>query len=382
MESPPCPLLDCHIHYPNSGLMNELIKLCEAVEINRLNVVCTPHQKRLSLLPEAFHLKANYPEKVYVFGGLDISTLFVEPDQAGLRFAEYAEKLVKLGCDGIKMIEGKPMIRKMLPVLPFDSEVMDPYWAKLSEEQIPLLFHVNDPQEFWIKDRVPDWAEEQGWYYGDGSNVHYETQYTEVLNVMERYPELKVIFAHFFFLSAQLPRLAEYLDHYPNMHIDVTPGIEMYFNFSARPEESRRFFETYQDRIMFGTDVGAKALLDTPELGIDDEESRERIYMVRRFLENDEPFGLSNASGFLFGESESELVPLSLSHGVLEKIYHLNFERFVGGDPRPLDMIAIADECDRLAEAVEFMGAVQPDLAGDSSVAKKMADYFRAKTNS
>ena len=378
MDSPPCPVTDCHIHYAHPRLMPELIELCRETGIGKFNIVCTPHQQRLSLVPDALHLKANYPDKVYVFGGLDISTLFVEPDRAGKIFADYAEKLMGLGCDGIKMIEGKPQIRKMLPVIPFDSDVMDPFWAKLEDAQIPVLFHVNDPQEFWKADEVPEWAVERGWYYGDGSFVDNETQYSEVLNVLSRHPNLKIIFAHFFFLSAQLPRLATYLDQFPNISIDITPGIEMYFNFSDNWEKSRQFFETYQDRIMFGTDVGAKALLDTPDQGIDFEESRERILLVRRFLEESQGFLLDNAGGFLFGKSESELKPLSLPLSILEKIYHRNFDRFVGGNPRPLDRAAIAEECDRLAATVEFMGAAQPDLDSDDSIAKEMARYFRS----
>lgn len=377
MDSPPCPITDCHIHYAHPRLMPELLELCDEAGIGKFNIVCTPDQKRLSLTPDALHLKANYPDRVYVFGGLDISPLFVEPDRAGEIFADYAEKLIHLGCDGIKMIEGKPQIRKMIPVLPFDSEVMEPYWTRLEETQIPVLFHLNDPEEFWNIDKVPGWAKERGWYYGDGSFINNEVQYSEVLTVLSRHPRLKIVFAHFMFLSAQLPRLAKYLDEYPNISIDITPGIEMYFNFSANWQESRQFFETYQDRIMFGTDVGAKALLESPDEGLDFVESEERIVLVRRFLEEGDSYTLESDGGFLFGESESQLKPLFLPLDILEKIYHKNFDRFVGGAPRALDRAAIAEECDRLADTVDFMGAIQPDLDSDNSIAKEMARFFR-----
>ncbi len=76
-----------------------------------------------------------------------------------------------------------------------------------------------------------------------------------------------MIFAHFFFLSAQLPRLAELFERFPNMHVDLTPGIEMYHNFSRNPQATRDFFLRYQERILFGTDIGAKALLASPGSG-------------------------------------------------------------------------------------------------------------------
>ncbi|MCP4751606.1 MAG: amidohydrolase family protein, partial [Proteobacteria bacterium] len=279
-----CPMIDCHVHYADPSLMPGLIRLMDQLGIRKFNIVCTPHLDRLSLLPDALHLKGHYPERVYVFGGLDISALFIEPDRAGRIFAEYVETLIELGCDGIKMIEGKPQIRKMLPIPAFDSDVLDPYWKKLEETGMPVIFHLNDPEEFWDKERIPQWALDRDWFYGDGEYVNNEDQYTEVINVLSRYPDLRVIFAHFFFLSGQLPRLTGYMDRFPNMGIDLTPGIEMYSNFSANWNAAREFFTTYQDRIYFGTDIGAKALLEEPNNGIELSESTERVQLVRRFL--------------------------------------------------------------------------------------------------
>ena len=67
------PMIDCHIHYAPPELMDGLIDVCDRLRIERLNIVCTPHQSRLSLVPDALHLKAHFPNRVYVFGGLDIS---------------------------------------------------------------------------------------------------------------------------------------------------------------------------------------------------------------------------------------------------------------------------------------------------------------------
>ena len=117
--------------------MPELMDILDHLCVDRLNVVCTPHQTRLSLVPDALHLKAHFPDRVYVFGGMDISALFIAPEQAGAVFADYVDTLLNLGCDGVKMIEGKPEMRKMLPIPPFDSEVYAPYWARLAETVLP-----------------------------------------------------------------------------------------------------------------------------------------------------------------------------------------------------------------------------------------------------
>jgi len=370
------PVLDSHIHYGHPSFMPGLMDILDNLCVDRLNVVCTPHQTRLSLVPDALHLKAHFPDRVYVFGGMDISALFIAPEQAGAVFADYVDTLLNLGCDGVKMIEGKPEMRKMLPIPPFDSEVYAPYWARLAERGTPVIFHVNDPEEFWDRARIPDWAREQGWFYGDGSFIDNEAQYAEVLNVLERHPDLKVVFAHFFFLSAQLPRLADILDRFPNVCVDLTPGIEMYYNFSAAPDAARAFFLKYQDRIVYGTDIGAKALLVAPGQGIEADESRSRVELVRTFLEKEGEFGLPAGGGFLFGEQEPPLRGIALPRPVLEKIYSGNFERMAGDRPRDLNPAAIVAECERLTMMIGMVGAAQPGVAGDPSVAQMVKSFF------
>lgn len=368
-------IIDGHIHYAHYSYADSLMSILSDAGIDRLAVVCTPDQKRLSLVPDALHLKAQHPDKVYVFGGLDISSLFMTPEVAGEAFAQYLDVLAAMGADGVKMIEGKVLIRKQLPIPDFDDPIYEPYWAKMEERNIPLIFHVNDPEEFWDPDRVPDWAREMGWFYGDGTFVNNEDQYQQVLNVLDRHPNLNVTFAHFFFLSAQLDRLASYLEKYPNMHVDLTPGIEMYHNFAHNPEKTRDFFLKYQDRIIYGTDIGARALLRDREAGIEPEESLARIEVIRSFLENDGQFTLTH-EGFLFGGHKAVFHGIHLPDDVLDKIYFRNFIQFAGETPKPLNPEAIIEECSRLEMIIPAMAQVQPGMAGDTTSAAAVRSYF------
>jgi hypothetical protein len=297
------------------------------------------------------------------------------PDMAGEAFAHYVDVLLGMGADGVKMIEGKAEMRKRLPIPDFDSPVYAPYWEKMAETRMPLIFHVNDPEEFWDAVKVPDWAREMGWFYGDGTYIDHEDQYRQVLNVLTRYPDLHVVFAHFFFLSAQLDRLAEYFDRFPNMHVDLTPGIEMYFNFAADLERTREFFIKYQDRILYGTDIGASALLSDRAGGIQREESLARVEVVRGFLEREGEFNLSHL-GFLFGGPNAVFKGIHLPNSVLEKIYYRNFQRLAGVTPKPLNPAAIVEECQRLEVMISAMAEVQPGTSGDTSSAAAAIKFF------
>ncbi len=375
------PVLDCHIHYGHPAFMPGLIQIMDMNRVENFNIVCTPHRTRLSLVPDALHLKAHYPERVYVFGGLDISPLFIARENCGALFSDYVDTLISMGCDGVKMIEGKPDMRKNLPIPSFDSPAYEPYWARMEAAGFPLIFHVNDPEEFWDAARVPEWARQQGWFYGDGSYINNEAQYSEIINVLRRHPGINVVFAHFFFLSAQLERLAGYLDEFPNMHVDLTPGIEMYHNFSLAPERVHDFFVKYQDRILFGTDIGAKALLATPELGIEASESELRLGLVRAFLETEGPFSPNPEQGFLFSKFGGAFQGIGLPDDVLEKIYHKNFKRLAGNKPRPINRVAIIGECQRLGAMIPVMGAAQPGETGDTSIVEMVRAYFESHSH-
>jgi predicted TIM-barrel fold metal-dependent hydrolase len=370
------PVIDCHIHYPHPDMMDNLITIADQLKLDRFNIVCTPHQQRLSLVPDALHLKAHYPKRVFVFGGLNVAAYVIAPQQVGEIFAEYIDNLSAAGCDGIKMIEGKPDMRKMLPIPAFDSDAFAAFWEKAAEIQMPILFHVNDPEEFWDKDRAPSWALERGWFYGDGTFINNEDQYTEVINLLKRNPTLKITFAHFFFLSAQLPRLSNLLDEFPNISVDLTPGIEMYQNFAEDIQTARDFFIKYQGRILFGTDIGAKALLVDPSKGIEQGESHERVFLVRNFLENDGEFNLSPESGFLFGKPKKPFHGLGLPESILEKIYHKNFERIVGPVPRKINSTAVIELCNQVETMIQMQGSSQPNVPGDPSVVRLVRSFF------
>jgi hypothetical protein len=159
------------------------------------------------------------------------------------------------------------------------------------------------------------------------------------------------------------------------MRVDLVPGIEMYINFSKNPDEVRDFFVKYQDRILYGTDIGAQALMDDPRAGIREEESLARIEVVRGFLENDGPFTLAH-DGFLFGKDKTVFQGINLPDAVLDKIYYQNFRNFVGGEPKSLNSGAIVEECQRLEMMINAMDQIQPDMKGDTSSVTMAKAFF------
>ncbi|PIZ45080.1 MAG: hypothetical protein COY42_12875, partial [Armatimonadetes bacterium CG_4_10_14_0_8_um_filter_66_14] len=259
--------------------------------------------------------------------------------------AEQVDRLRALGADGIKMIENKPTARKLLDV-PVDSDYFADYFARVEETGFPVLWHVNDPEEFWIPELTPSWARERGWGY-DETFVAKEQLYAEVENVLARHPKLKLLFAHFYFLSADLPRAARLFDRFENVHLDLAPGVELLYNLSQDVEATREFFTKYADRIVFGTDTAS---------GNSPQEAQIRAGLVTRWLETDDEYRVPDEADFLLGPPEDGLMRgLSLPADVLARIYRGNFERLAGSRPILLDRSLAAEECDRIAAEIDAL---------------------------
>ena len=65
---------------------------------------------------------------------------------------------------------------------------------------------------------------------------------------------MNITYAHAYFLSNFPDRMETFFERFPNVSIDLTPGIEMFEGFTRYRERWIQFYLKHQDRIVFGTD--------------------------------------------------------------------------------------------------------------------------------
>ena len=346
-------LVDCHTHLSRQDAQAGRRLLARAAQagISQLAVMVVDGLQWPNRNPAAFLAKQRHPDHIFLFAGLDYAGLATEVDRRlTLPLGGQVERLHALGCDGLKMLTGKPNVRQASGIA-LDSPLYQPAFARLEQLGLPLLWHVNDPEEFWDPAQAPEWARAPGWIYDD-SFPSKESLYGECSRVLARHPGLRVIFAHFYFLSADLPRAAALLERFPGVHLDLAPGIEMFHNFSAQPDQAREFFVRYQDRILFGTDL----VEDSP---------LSRVEVIRRCLETEDTFSVPTDEPLFWPDHRTTLRGLALPAAVLEKVYALNFRRLVGERPRPLQEGLLAEELARI-EAVRVALGQPADAGGES----------------
>jgi len=346
------PMIDCHVHvWGGISEIDGLIEIADAVGLRAQAVMCIaacgyegigPLQTPLGLLFKAMH-----PERIFCFGALNY--LAPNAKESGDVLAGQARRMIEAGADGIKMLEGKPVFRKAIG-LPLDSAKYDAFFECVQSSGTPLLYHVADPERLWDPAQASEGGRKSRWFYGDGTYASKVQLYREAEGFLVKFPALRVVFAHFFFMSADLQRAARVLDTYPGVNFDLTPGREMYTNFRKDLAAWRDFFIKYQDRILFGTDSsGGNGGYDAGRV----KECQGKVAWMRQFL-------------------ETENDGINLPPDVLEKTYAGNFQRLVSSSPKPLNLelaLGICEEALAVAKA-----AAQPEAEVLEETVGKMRD--------
>ena len=342
-------VIDGHVHFRDLIWTDAILEWMDQVGLASVNLVSTPSMETVNQNADLIYLKACYPERFYASGGLDYLQAMADRAHMSELLGAQIHTLKAVGFDGLKLIEGKPTARKRLQI-PLDAPEYEGMWAALEALQMPIVCHVADPEEFWDRDKVPSWALTRDWFYGDGTFPTKEALYAEIDHVLSRHPTLKLILAHFYFLSADLGRAARLLDAYPSVCLDITPGGEMYNHFTRSDGAARAFFLRYQDRIIYGTDVSTRAIQHG---GIEAPSSY--AHFVRTFLETAEPFTPPPLIPHWLEDDLEAIVPIELPRDALDKIYHGNLERLYGASPAPLNREAALAELARIADEIDAL---------------------------
>ena len=162
------------------------------------------------------------------------------------------------GANGLKIYKSlgmryKDNNEKRVPV---DDPRLDPIWAKCAELGIPVLIHSADPKPFWDThdENNERWLElkvRPRRKRSDTDPVPWQQIIQEQHNLFKKNPKTIFINAHMGWMANDLNRVSKHLDDNPNVYVEIGAIIA---ELGRQPRAARKFFEKYQDRIMFGKD--------------------------------------------------------------------------------------------------------------------------------
>jgi predicted TIM-barrel fold metal-dependent hydrolase len=133
---------------------------------------------------------------------------------------------------------------------------MDALIDKCAELRLPINIHVGEP--IWMYEPMD--AHNDGlmnaykWRLDDKTNI---LSHAEVVATLERavkkHPKTTFISCHFANCCYDLSIVGRLLDQYPNLYADIAAR---YAETAPLPRYMAAFYQKYQDRLLYGTDMG------------------------------------------------------------------------------------------------------------------------------
>jgi len=233
------------------------------------------------------------------------------------------------GAKGIKILKTLGLFLrehvKTGPLVKVDDRRFDPMWETAGSLKMPIGIHTSDPEAFFLPiDRFnerweelhahPDWS-----FYGKDYPSNRELQEAR-RRVMRRHPKTNFICFHVAD-AEDLGYVTECMDSHPNMYVEIAARIG---ELGRQPRTARKFFDKYQDRIIFGTDAVPKGF-ETPQQVFGD--ALYEIYY--RFLETEDEY-FDYAPAKTPPQGRWRIYGIGLPDGILHKVYWQNAARLLG----------------------------------------------------
>jgi predicted TIM-barrel fold metal-dependent hydrolase len=307
------PIIDAHTHdyAKNDEEIREWIKVMDACGIEK-SVILT--QTSGPAFDNICNLYSKYGNRFEVWCGFDY-TGYDKPGYGPAAVKEL-ERCFKKGAKGVGE-EGDKGLGMFFndPVkawgMHFDDPRLKPLFAKCAELGMPVNIHVADP--IWMYEKMDS--------TNDGlmnaltwridmtkpGTIGFDALLQSLENAVKNNPNTIFIACHFANLNHDMEKLGILFDKYPNFYADISAR---YAESAPIPRYMRSFYEKYQDKLLYGTDMSFNVAM---------------YRTTFRILEsNDEHFYETDLFGYHWA-----LNGFGLSKNILKKIYHDNAVRIL-----------------------------------------------------
>ena len=246
--------------------------------------------------------------------------------------ADEIEKAHKAGAKGLKVLKTLGLyLRENItsgPLVKFDDRRFDPMWDVCGSLGIPVAVHTGDPDAFFLptnrfNERFEELNNHPDWSFYDHDFPSKKELLEARQRVYARHPRTQFIALHVANHAVDLASVSAVLDRYPNVHVEIAARIN---ELGRQPRNSRKFFDKYQDRILFGTDaVPLPYGAETPQQIFGD-----KLYEIYyRFLETEDEY-FDYAPAPKPPQGRWQIYGIGLPESILKKVYNENAARLIG----------------------------------------------------
>ena len=146
-----------------------------------------------------------------------------------------------------------------------DDPALKPVIDFIVSKKLPIAGHLGEPRNCWLPFNEMTVKSDSN-YYSRNPQYHmflhpeypsYEDQINARDHLLELHPDLIFIGCHLGSLEWNIDELAKRLDKFPNMVVDMSARIcHLQYQSAKDRERVRNFCIKYQDRLLYGTDIG------------------------------------------------------------------------------------------------------------------------------
>ncbi len=323
VERPRFPVIDAHNHLgPEFGggwdqrPLAELLEAMDAADV-RVLVDLDGGWGEDVLNRHLAQFKQAAPERFRVFGGVDWAAWPAQGDRFGEWAAARLREQAARGAEGLKIWKpfGLHVRDQHGALVAVDDARLDPLWATAGELNLPVMIHVADPVAFFdpldaSNERWDELGAHPDWHFPSPPFPPFMAIMEGLAGLVARHPGTDFVGAHVGCYAENLGWVGALLERCPNFYVDISARLG---ELGRQPYTTRRFFERYSDRILFGIDAGADL-------------ATYRLYY--RFLETDDEY-FSYDGRVVPAQGRWYIYGLHLPDDVLEKVYFRNAERVI-----------------------------------------------------
>lgn len=201
-----------------------------------------------------------------------------------------------------------------------DDPRFDLMWEACAAYDLPVAIHTSDPPAFFLpvdrhNERFEELNNHPEWSFDGRDFPSHEELLAARDRLFARHRKTQFIALHVGHWAENLAHVAASLDRHPNMYVEIGARIG---ELGRQPRAARRFFDKYQDRILFGTDAVPHGV-ETPQ-----QIFGEKLYEIYyRFLETEDEY-FDYAPARIPPQGRWRIYGLGLAESVLKKVYWSN----------------------------------------------------------
>lgn len=257
---------------------------------------------------------------------------FLDPQYPKLQ-ADSIEQSHRAGARGLKILKTLGLyLRENISsgkLVKIDDPRFDPMWDACGQLGIPVAIHISDPAAFFTptdqyNERYEELHNHPDWSFYDHDFPTNEELIEARNRVLARHPKTQFIVLHVGNFAENLANVSECLDRYPNMMVEIAARIG---ELGRQPRTARKFFDRYQDRIIFGTDATPHGDAFPQQL------FGNKLYEIYwRFLETEDEY-FDYAPAEVPPQGRWRIYGIGLPESILKKVYYNNAARILKLEP-------------------------------------------------